>query len=68
MNLVENKHNVEGYELISNSIDESSTDDDYDDGYISMNILEDMQGGSQIHPEIHTIDARMKTRDCSRQT
>ena len=35
------------------SIDESSTEDDYGDGSISTNALEEIRDGSQIHPELN---------------
>ena len=40
--LVENGCNAEEYKSISYSIDEFSTDDDRDGGYISTNSLEDI--------------------------
>ena len=48
-NLVENECNVEEDESILASIDELYTDDDYDDGYISMNALKEIWYRSQIH-------------------
>ena len=48
--LVENEPNVEEEKPIFDSIDESYTDDESDDGSISTNSLEDIQDGSQIHP------------------
>ena len=47
----------------SDSIDELSTDVESDGGYISTNALKDIQGGSQIHPEINARDFRLKIRD-----
>ena len=55
-------------ESILASIDYSSTDNDYDDGSISTNYLEDIRGGSQIHPELNTRYSRLKIRDCIKQT
>ena len=46
VNLVENKCNVAWYESILASIDESSTYNDSDDGYISKNAPEDIQDGN----------------------
>ena len=39
INLVLNKHNSEEYESMSSSIDDLSTYNDYDDGYMSTNAL-----------------------------
>ena len=48
--LVGEKGNVaENNESISDSIDESSTDDDYDDISISTNYLEENRDGNYIH-------------------
>ena len=53
---------------ISASIDESSTDNESDKEYISMNSLEDIQDGSQIHPYINAIYAKFKIYEHIRQT
>ena len=49
------------------STDESSTDDDYDDGSISKNSLADIWGGNYVHLDINTIYSRFKIFDCIRQ-
>ena len=49
VNLVENEWKSEDGS-ISASIDELSADNDSDYGSIITNALEDIQGGSQIHP------------------
>ena len=67
-NLAENKRNIDEEESIPASIDESSTDDDYDDGSISKNALEGIGCRSQIHPELHARDARFKMRVRIRKT
>ena len=59
-NLVENKCNLEEGESSLDSIDESSTEDESDDGYISMNALKYIWYGSQIHPDINERYARLK--------
>ena len=59
-NLVQNERNTEEDEPILASIDDPYTDDDYDDRSISTDTLEEIQDGSQIHPEINTRDARLK--------
>ena len=51
-NLEENEHNAEEDESISDSMNELSMDDDYDDGYICTNAIKNIWDGSQIHPEI----------------
>ena len=66
--LVENKLNVEEEESISDSIDDSSTYDDSDHSYISINALEDIQDGSQIHPDLNAKYAILKMLDCTKQT
>ena len=48
--LVGNENNTEEDESIFASIDELSTDDESDEGYISTNALEYFWYGSQIHP------------------
>ena len=50
------------------SIDDSSTYDESDDGYIIMNAFEDIWDGNQIHSEIKARDARLKIRDHIKQT
>ena len=50
----------EEYESISSSIDELYIEDDFGDGYIITNNLEDIWYGSQIHPDINARDARLK--------
>ena len=50
------------------SIDGLSTNNDSDDESISMNALEEIWYGSQIHPEINARYARFKIRDRIRQT
>ena len=67
-NLAESKRNKEEDEPILDSIDESSTDDDSDDGSISTNDLKDIWDGSQIHPYIKSVYARLKIRDRMKQT
>ena len=42
------------------SIDELSTDNDCDDGYISKNALEEIKDGSKMHPLINVRDYRLK--------
>ena len=66
--LVENKRNTEEDESILSSIDELFADNDSDDGYISMNALEDIQDRSQIHPDINVRYALLKIRDHIKQT
>ena len=50
------------------SIDESSTYDDSYKGSISTNIIEDIQDGSQIHPDLNAKYAILKMLDCTKQT
>ena len=50
------------------SINHLSTDDDSDERSISKNTLEDIWDGSQMHTEINTRDARLKTRYCIQKT
>ena len=50
------------------SIDELSTDNDCDDGYISKNALEEIKDGSKMHPLINVRDYRLKIRDHIKQT
>ena len=56
------------YQSILDSIDDWSTENDSDDGSISTDDLEDIWGGSQIHPELNARDARLKIRDRIKQT
>ena len=42
------------------SIDKSSTYDDSDDGYIFMNVLEDIWDENYVYPDINAIDAKLK--------
>ena len=56
---MENKHNLVEDESISDSIDDSSTYDESDDGYISTNNAKDIQDGNYVHTEINAIDARL---------
>ena len=67
-NLVKNKRNSEEYESILGSIDESSIEDDSDDGSISMKDIKEIWGGSQIYPDINRRDARLKIRDLIKKT
>ena len=62
--LVENGHNAEEYESTPASIDQSYTDNESDDGYISTKDLEEIWDVIQIHPGINARDARFKIRDC----
>ena len=48
-NLVENECNVAEDESISSSINESYTDDESYDGYISMNAIEDIWDENYVH-------------------
>ena len=58
--LVKNGCNAEEYESTSYSIDELSTDDDPDGGYISTNSLEDIWDGSKTNLGINAKYARLK--------
>ena len=49
------------------SIYELSTYYDYDYGSISIDALEDIQGGSQIHPDTNARYSRLKIRDRIKQ-
>ena len=49
------------------SIDESYTDDDYDNGSISKKNLKDIRDGNKIYPELDARDARFKICDCIRK-
>ena len=63
-NLVVNECNVgEDNELMSASIDDSSTDDDSGDWSISMKALEDIRDGNHVHTGINTRYVRFKIRD-----
>ena len=57
---MENEQNVAEDESILASIDESSSYDDSDEGYISMNSLEDIPDGNYVHPDINARDDRFK--------
>ena len=59
-NLAEKEINVAEDESILASIDESSSYDDSDEGYISMNSLEDIPDGNYVHPDINARDDRFK--------
>ena len=64
---MENERNVAEDESILASIDESSTDDDIDDVYITTNTLEEIQYGNHVHQDINTRDARLKVCDRIKQ-
>ena len=49
------------------SIDDSYTDDDYDDGYISIEAPEDIRDGKHVHTYINARYARLKIREHIRQ-
>ena len=49
------------------SIYESSTYDEFDDGYIITDALEDIQDGKYVHPDINERDAILKICDCIKQ-
>ena len=66
-NLVETKRCAEEYESKLPSIDELSTEDEYDDGSISTNALEDIRYGSQIKSYINARDGRLKVWDHIKQ-
>ena len=68
VNLVENKHNAEEDESITNSIYQSYIYDDCNVRFISKNALEDIRDGSQIHPDINARDDSLKIRECIKQT
>ena len=63
-----NECNVAEDESISASIDESSNNDNYDEGYISTNYVKGIRGRNCIHPDINAGDDRFKIRDHIRQT
>ena len=62
--LVGKKRTAEEDESISDSIDELSTDYDYDEGYIGTNVIEDIRYGNYAHPYIDTKYSIFKMRDC----
>ena len=64
MGLVKNEHNVVEHESISYWTYESYTDDDFDDGYISTNSLEDIWYGKYVHTDINARYDRLKICDC----
>ena len=64
---MENECNVAEDESMLASIDESSTDYDYDDGSIRRNALKDIRDGSCIHPYINVTHTRLKMRDHIKQ-
>ena len=64
---MEYERNTAEDESILGSIDESSTDDDYDGGYISTNVLEDIRDGNHIHPDINARDYILKIHDPIKQ-
>ena len=66
--IVENEGNIEEYKSIFPSTDESSKDNDSDDISINKNSLENIQGGSQIHPTLISRDAISKIIDRIKQT
>ena len=41
--------------------------DESDHDLISTDMIEDIRGGSQTHPNVNRIEARYKIRDCIRQ-
>ena len=53
---------------MTDSIDESSTDDDSYDVSMSTNALEDIQDGKYVYPYINARYSRFKIHDCIRQT
>ena len=59
-NLAEIEFNVAEDESILDSIDESSTYDDSDEGSTSMNSLEDIPDENYVHPDINARDDRFK--------
>ena len=54
--------NTEEDESISDSIDDSSTEDDSDDGSISTKAIKYMWNGKHIHTDINTRYVRLKIR------
>ena len=65
---MENERNLVKYTSILDSINESSTYDDFDDVSISTNSLRDIRDRKYIHPYINAINSRLKTCDRIRQT
>ena len=65
---MQNKRSTEDCESILSSIDESSTEYDYDDVSISTNDLKDISYGNQIHPELNAIDYIFRICDRIKQT
>ena len=55
-----NERNVSEDELILSSIDESSTDNDYNGGFISKNTLKEICHENHIHPDNNAIYDRLK--------
>ena len=60
LNLAEDKS-------ISDSIDESSIENDSNGGSIISNATEDIRDGNHVHPEFNARDARLKIRDFIKQ-
>ena len=50
------------------SVDDSSIDNDSNDGFISTKDIKYNRYGTQIHPELDTRYARSKTSDLIKQT
>ena len=67
VNLVGNKQNIAKDESISASVDDSSTDDDYDDVSLSKNAIEDIWDEKRAHLDINARYYRLKIRDNIRQ-
>ena len=67
-NLEENERNIEEDESILASVNEFSTDDDSDDGYISRNALEEIWFRSQNNRKINARYAIFKISYHIRQT
>ena len=57
---MKNKRNLEEFESILASIDESSTDYDSDNGYISTRSLKYIWYGRYVHPYINARDSILK--------
>ena len=55
---MENEQNASEDESVLASIDESSTDDDYNYGSISTKALEFIQDENHAHPDIKERDSR----------
>ena len=60
---MENERSLEEYESILASIDESSSDDNSDEEYISTDNIEDIRYGSHVHPNINSRDTILKIHD-----